>query len=359
MLQGFFQDKRVLVTGACGVKGAWLCWYLLEAGAQVIGVDRDEPDEGVFAATSLGDRIRLYRADVRDGAALAAIATEERVDGAVHLAAIALVGAAREQPQLTYATNVLGTANFLEAVRQTGIERAVVVTTDKVYRSKGGEPWVEDDRLVASGPYAVSKACADLIAQDYFRSYLEVDGKALGIARAGNVLAPGDMNDGRVFVDIAKALARGEPPVILNPAFTRPYTWVGDIAAGYLWLLANVQRPEVNGQAFNFGPQEQRGIPNGELADRICERWGAGVSWQRGRPRDEPFEHQSLDCTRARERLGWQAAYSLDESLAELVAWYKAYFAGGRADGGMRELTIAAIRRHVARARELGMAWAE
>lgn len=356
MFDNFYADRKVLVTGAAGVKGAWLCWYLLEAGAQVIGVDCCRlPLEGVFAATGLDERLTMYVLDVRNASALQTLMASEGVQAAIHLAAMAIVGEAQQQPLQAYSINIMGTAAFLEALRHSDVDQAVVVTTDKVYAPSGGRPWREDDPLFASGPYAVSKACADVIARDFAARYLAPAGKSVAVARAGNVLAGGDMHRGRIFVDIALALSRGEPPVILNPAFTRPYTWVGDTVAGYLWLLARAGAEGVGGEAFNFGPLEPEGIPNGELATRMCELWGGGVAWQRGQPRDEPFERQSLDCTKAWERLGWRAAYPLDQSLRELVAWYRSV----GEDADMREVTLTAIRRHVAAAREQGLAWAK
>ncbi|MFQ6132363.1 MAG: NAD-dependent epimerase/dehydratase family protein [Armatimonadota bacterium] len=355
MFNDFYVDRKVLVTGAAGVKGSWLCWYLLEAGAEVVGVDCCAQPHGVFEATGLDERIQRHVLDVRDATALRELMAGEHIEAGVHLAAVAIVAEAHARPLRAYSVNVAGTAGFLEAFRQSAAERAVVITTDKVYAPKGGRPWVEDDPLFASGPYAVSKACADAIARDYAASYLAPAGKSLAVARAGNVLAGGDFHEGRIFVDIAQALGRGEEPVILNPAFTRPYTWVGDVVAGYLWLLAKADADGIRGQALNFGPLEPEGIPNGDLATKMCELWGGAKSWRRGRPRDEPFELQSLDCGRALDRLGWQAAYTLDDALRELVAWYKAYFAGQH----MRDLTLDMVRRHVLAARDRGLAWAE
>ena len=361
MYDSFFEGKTVLVTGLGGAKGAWLGWYLLEAGAaRIIGIDNAQTLSGTcFEASGLGDdeRVCLLRQDVRDLEGLRSVVREHQVTAAVHLGAMAIVGECKEQPLESYSTNVLGTATFLEAVRTTDLERAVVVTTDKVYRDKGGEPWVEDDPLVATGPYAVSKACADFIAQDYFGAYLRDAGKHLAIGRAGNVLVPGDHHDGRIFVDVAHALAKDEPPIIMNPAFTRPYTFVGDTVSGYLSLLAQCERPQVDGEAFNFGPREVMGVPNGDLATRMCELWGSDIAWERGRERDEPFEYQSLDWSKAERVLGWRPAYELDESLASVVEWYKAQ-AEHPGEGELRGLTLEIVRRHIASARQEDIAWA-
>ncbi len=361
MFGGFFEGKSVLVTGLSGAKGTWLGWYLLEAGAaKVVGVDTAADLESTcFAQCGLMDeeRVTLHRQDVRIPDALVEVVQAENIDVGLHLAAMAIVGECKESPLQTYSVNALGTAAFLETVWRSDIERAVVVTTDKVYRDKGGEPWSEDDCLVAIGPYAVSKACADIIAQDYYRMYLRTAGKHFAIARAGNVLVPGDHHEGRIFVDVAHALAKGEPPIILNPAFTRPYTFVGDTVSGYLHLLSQSDQSGVDGEAFNFGPVETRGIPNGELATQMCDLWGSGVMWDRGRARDEPFQHQSLDCSKAKRLLEWEAAFRIDQSLDALVQWYKAQ-AEGADKMTLRELTLEIIRRHTATAREQGIRWA-
>ncbi len=362
MFGGYFANRVVLVTGLAGAKGTWLGWYLLEAGAaRVIGLDHATDLSGTCCEASglAGDeRVTLVHGDVRDVEALTRLVAEEEVSAALHLAAMAIVGECRERPLETYLNNTAGTACFLEAVRQSGLERAVVVTTDKVYRDRGGEPWVEDHDLVATGPYAVSKACADFIARDYFLSYLCPAGQHLAIARAGNVLVPGDHHAGRIFVDVALALARGAAPVILNPAFTRPYTFVGDTLSGYLSLLARCHTPGVDGEAFNFGPREVTGVPNGELATKMCEQWGGDITWRRGSERDEPFQYQSLDWSKAAQRLDWQPTYDLDAGLREVVQWYQAH-ARHPGAGELRALTTDTVRRHVAAAREQGRGWAD
>jgi len=361
MFGGFFEGKRILVTGLTGAKGTWLGWYLLQAGAaQIVGVDTATELEGTcFVASGLAgdERVQLHAVDVRDQGGLETLLRQEDVSAALHLAAMAIVGECKQSPMQTYSVNALGTASFLEAVWKAPVERAVVVTTDKVYRDKNGQPWCETDPLVASGPYAVSKACADLISQDYYEMYLRTAGKRLAIARAGNVLVPGDHHEGRLFVDVAHALAKGEPPVIMNPAYTRPYTFVGDTVSGYLALLAQCHRDGVDGEAFNFGPRETLGVSNGDIATRMCQLWGSGVSWTRGQPRDEPFEHQSLDCAKAERLLGWKGAYSLEQSLVALVSWYKAQAEGVDADD-LRSLTVAIARQHYTAAREQGLPWA-
>ncbi len=362
MFGDYFAGKRVLVSGLCGAKGAWLGWYLLEAGvSEIIGVDNaDRPAGTCYWASGLDedDRVRLHHLDIRDTEGLGRLLVDLRPDAVAHLAAMAIVGECAHEPLRTYSNNVLGTASVLEAVRHSDVDRVLVVTTDKVYRDKQGAAWAEDDPLFATGPYAVSKACADVLARDYWSGYLRPVGKHLAVGRAGNVLAPGDHHDGRIFVDVARSLGRGEPPVILNPLFSRPYTFIGDVISGYLSLLARCDRESIDGSAFNFGPPEPNGVPNGELAAIMCRMWGTDVQWRPGSARPEPFEHQSLDCSRARDLLHWRPAYDLNTALRQVVDWYQAELSRP-GPGAMRQETLHAVREHVSAARSQGIEWAQ
>ncbi|MCI0719376.1 MAG: GDP-mannose 4,6-dehydratase [Acidobacteria bacterium] len=365
MFGGFFEGKKILVTGVAGVKGSWLALALLEAGGEVIGLDIKSPEaDSNFSAAGLGEKISFVQGDVTDLSLLQNLM--RGVDGVFHLAALALVGDARQRPLETYCANTLGTAAVLEAIRLSdSVKYAVFVTTDKVYKSKGDEVWVETDPLVATGPYPVSKACAEYIIADYYRSYLRPAGKRIGVGRAGNVIIGGDFNSsrrtggaGRIFVDCVEALMEGLAPEIFTPKFTRPYTYGLDILAGYMSLMSQLDCEDVDGEAFNFGPHEQYGIENALLASEICELWGNGVTWQSGTPRDEPFEKQSLSWEKARERLGWQPAYTLSEALRATVRWYREWAERGKAagEGGMYEFNRALIAEHLAAVHELGVA---
>ena len=371
MFGGFFRDKSVLVTGVAGVKGSWLALELLDAGSRVVGVDNRRPEpESNFAAAGLGKKTSFVQGDITDLSLMTALMKD--VDCVFHLAAIALVGEARRNPLETYRSNTFGAASVLEAMRLTDrVKHAVFVTTDKVYKSKAGELWTETDPLGATEPYPVSKACAEFIIADYVRAYLRPAGKRVGVGRAGNVVIGGDFNSsrktngaGRIFVDCFDALMRGEPPVIFKPHFTRPYTYGLDILSGYMALMSGLDGEGVNGEAFNFGPHEQYGVENALIATQICELWGGGIMWRKSGPeadRIEPFEKQSLAWDKARERLGWQPAFALPESLRDTTRWYKEWADRGRArgEGGMFEFSRSLIHEHQAAARRLGIAWAQ
>jgi len=366
MFENFYCGKRFLVTGVSGVKGTWLSLALLKAGAEVIGVDNRQPDaESNFIASGLRERITYVPGDVADLELMSELVS--KVDGVFHLAAVVLVGEALRMPLETYRSNALGVVTVLEALRLASTpKRAVLVTTDKVYRPKSGQPWVETDPLGATGAYAVSKACAEFIIEDYYRSYLKRAGTHIGIARAGNVLIGGDLHSsartggtGRIFVDCFEALMQRQQPEIFSPTYTRPYTYGLDILSGYMTLMAQLGCPGVAGEAFNFGPHEQQGVSNALLATKICELWGGEIMWRRGNPREEPFEYQALSCEKSRERLRWLPALTLYESLDATTRWYKEWAKRDlRNEGSMYEFNHALLEEHRVAAEHLGIAWA-
>ena len=368
MFDNYFDGKRVLVTGASGVKGTWLTLMLLLAGAIVTGLDKQLAAlRSNFTATGLGGRIRFVHGDVRDLALVHRLV--EEADCVFHLAAEAIVGETVRNPLEAYSSNTLGTATMLEALRLAAApKRTVFITTDKVYREKpAGELWSESDELGATGPYAVSKACAELVIRDYNRCYLANSETKIAVARAGNVVVGGDFHGsssthggGRIFVDCYEALTEGRAPEIFRPTFTRPYTYGLDILSGYMTLMSRLDRKEVAGEAFNFGPYEQFGVSNGLLATKICDLWGSGVMWKGGAPREEPFEYQSLRTEKSRQRLGWQPAFTLYEALRATTSWYRAWAELGTkvTEGCMYDLNCSLIAEHRAAAARLGVEWA-
>ena len=373
MFNDFFVGKRMLVTGVAGVKGTWLALLLLEAGSQVVGVDIRQPEaDSNFVASNLHERIQFFQGDINDLALMQRLLGE--VDGVFNLAAITLVAEARRNPLETYRSNTMGVATLLEALRSSpNCKHAVFVTTDKVYKPKGGEVWFEEDTLFASDPYPVSKACAEEIIADYVRTYFgaQQTGKGrirIAVGRAGNVLLGGDpyssrrtQGAGHLHVDCFEALAEGRPPELYTPAFTRPYTYGLDILTGYMALMSRLDQPEVASQAFNFGPHERYGIANGVIASKICELWGSGIEWQSTQTRAEPFEKQSLDWSKAQQRLGWQPAFTIDQTLQALTQWYQAWAADGMRlqAGSMATLNQSLITAHRQIASEKAIEWAK
>lgn len=368
MFDGYFEGKRVLVTGVAGVKGTWLGLMLLRAGAVITGLDRRQPETNTnFSAAGLDGRIRFVHDDVRNLRVVQTLVDES--DCVFHLAAEALVGEALLRPLEAYSSNTLGTATVLEALRlSTSPKRAVFVTTDKVYRPKGGDRWRESDELGASGPYAVSKACAEWVIRDYIGTYFRNNGLLVAVGRAGNVVVGGDLHSsranpgaGRIFVDCYESLAAGCEPEVFRPDFTRPYTYGLDILSGYMSLMSRLDSAGVAGDAFNFGPYEQFGISNALLATKICDLWASGVFWKSGAPREEPFDYQSLSTEKSRKLLGWRPAFTLYEALSATTTWYKAWAQLGSnvTRGCMYELDCSLIDQHRAAAARLNIDWAQ
>lgn len=368
MFDGFFNGKRVLITGVAGVKGTWLAQQLVELGSTVVGLDVRQPEaDSNFVASDLLNRIAFTQGDVTDLPLLQQLM--DGVDCVFHLAAISLVGEARRNPLETYRSNTLGTASVLEGIRLSDSVRwAVFVTTDKVYRSKGGDVWVETDPLFATEPYPISKACAEQIVADYYRNYLRTAGKRIGVARAGNVLLGGDpyssrrmRGAGHLHVDCFEALIDGRPPELYTPKFTRPYTYGLDTLSGYMTLMSKLDQDGIDGEAFNFGPHERFGVENGLVATKICQIWGSGIQWQSTKPRVEPFEKQALNWDKARQRLGWQPAYTIYEALSDIAQWYRAWVERGRSaqPGSMMDVNRALIQAHQQAAHHMGIGWAQ
>ncbi len=334
LFKGCFEGKRVLITGAAGVKGSWLTLLLNEAGATTIGLDvRDPTADSAFTTMGLGEHTTLVRGDVTDLPLVQSLVRQ--ADTVFHLAAQALVGLANRYPMETYRSNTLGTITLLEALRLASKPvDLVVVSTDKVYKPRNDndhdEPWTEADPLFASGSYAVSKACAEQVCWDYHHRYLAPTGVRSAVARAGNVIIGGDTytsrstgGAGRLFVDCYDALIHGRTPKIHNPGQVRPYTYGLDVLCGYSCLAASLSRPSVVGKAFNFGPPDYRGTDNATLATGICRSWGNNQGWAPGEPRDEPHVFQRLSLDRAQKLLAWRPIYSIDRAIDDTTLWYR------------------------------------
>ena len=357
MYNNFYHDKTVLVTGIAGFKGTWMAIALLDAGVkEIIGLDKERRPRSNFAVSGLDQVVTFVQGDIRDAALVLRLLTEYQVDVVFHLAAQPIVKIAFRNPMETISSNILGTATVLEAVRQVGVvERCVVATSDKAYFDKGGALYTEDDRLQGTDIYSASKSAADILTTSWTQNYFQSSGIHCGIVRCGNIIGGGDWSPGRIVVDSVTALADGRSPDIHNPVMVRDYFYVLDSISGYLSLGAALDQEGVSGEGFNFGPHEHD-IQNADLATRLCTLWGDGVTWRHSPP-PEPFPEipkQTLSWEKAKNRLDWAPAYTLEEALQDTAAWYKGWFANDPLD----ELNIDLLRRHRDRARGLGLAWA-
>jgi CDP-glucose 4,6-dehydratase len=320
-----YRGRRVLVTGLTGFKGVWLGLWLQRLGAEVSGLALT-PDEAMLRGwPGLLNRLRCTLADVRDPAAVKAVFDAARPDIVFHLAAQPLVRLSYSQPVETFATNVLGTAHVLDAVRQCPTPPAVVnVTSDKCYENR---EWVwgyrEDEAMGGHDPYSASKGCAELVASAYRRSY----GLKLASGRAGNVIGGGDWAADRLVPDMVRAVLAGKPLVLRRPSSIRPWQHVLEPLSGYLALgarLLNGDESAVGG--WNFGPAELHPLTVRQVADLLVTHWGQGAVEEQVDPAGPHEAHfLRLDSSKAAAELGWRALLTPDERIGWTVDWYKAW----------------------------------
>jgi CDP-glucose 4,6-dehydratase len=368
----FWRRRRVLVTGHTGFKGAWLSLWLQALGAEVTGLARGVPTSpSLYELADVGAHMRELDGDVRDVAAVQAALGEAQPEVVLHLAAQPMVRRSLRDPALTYAVNVMGTVNVLEAVHRQprSVLAVVVVTSDKCYENSDAvsRRFVEDDPLGGSDPYSSSKACAELVARAYARSFFAgADGPRLGTARAGNVIGGGDWGEDRLVPDAVRAVDAGVPLLVRNPAAVRPWQHVLSPLGGYLRLAevlaqpggvvapsgAAVARPGAAGEAparpddaataWNFGPAQDDVRPVSWIVQRLAELWRGELSWRVDAGENPPEAgHLALDSSAAERALGWRPACSLQDALALVVAWHRAH----RGGEDMRRVSLEQIAR--------------
>ena len=330
---GFWRGKRVFLTGHTGFKGGWLSLWLQQLGARVQGYAlAPEGEHSLFEAARVPDGMASTLADIRDLGALQMALSEFQPEIVIHMAAQPLVRQSYVDPVETYATNVMGTVNLLEAVRRAPGVRAVVnVTTDKCYENDDrASGYAEGEPMGGHDPYSSSKGCAELVTSAYRRSFFAGGATAVATARAGNVIGGGDWASDRLVPDILRAFERGEPVVIRNPNATRPWQHVLEPLGGYLVLA---QRLWHDGAAFaegwNFGPRDEDARPVQWIVEQLADRWGQGARWQLdGGPHPHEARFLKLDIAKARMRLGWEPRWHLADALQRIVAWQHAWLAG-------------------------------
>lgn len=349
-----FNGKRVLLTGHTGFKGGWLALWLERLGAQVRGISlAPDTQPALFDLAGVGDACDSRYADINDPAALADAAADFAPELVIHMAAQAIVRDSYDQPVLTFATNVTGTANVLEVARSSPALRGViVVTSDKCYENNEWDwGYREIDPLGGSDPYSASKACTELVAQAYRRSYFAAPGgPQLASVRAGNVIGGGDWAAHRLIPDIVRATTLGEQVVIRNPASVRPWQHVMEPLAGYLTVGARLLGRDADAAAgaWNFGPDNDATLPVGQICRNFARAWGDGAPrFAFGSNPDAPHEAGllRLDSTKARLRLGWRPRLTIDDALRLSADWYRTHAAGG----DMRALTLSQIAEYEAR----------
>lgn len=330
----FWQGKTVFITGHTGFKGAWLSLWLQKLGAKVVGFALQPPTvPNLYESAGVGrDMISIY-GDVRDEAQVFEALAQHRPDIIFHLAAQSLVRKSYLDPLETLSTNIMGTANVLNAVKRMGDNVTpkvlVNITTDKCYENK---EWLwgyrETDTLGGYDPYSCSKACSELVTAAFRNSFFANKGIAIATARAGNVIGGGDWAEDRIVPDSIRALNRAEPIVVRNPHAIRPWQHVLEPLGGYLLLARKLwEHGSKLAEGWNFGPREEDATTVSAMTGMLCELWGNGASWQAaGSAGVHEAQFLKLDCSKARHRLAWQQRWTLRDTMKKTVEWYKAYY---------------------------------
>ena len=345
-----YRGRSVLVTGHTGFKGSWLALWLQQLGARVTGYALPPPTSpSHFALARVADGMTAaYEADIRDRTTLRKALQTSTPDVIFHLAAQALVRTSYQQPFETFEVNAMGTAAVLDVVREWCQPCAVVVvTSDKCYENRDqGVGYREEDPMGGHDPYSASKSAAEIVTASYRRSFfapeqLAQHGVKLASARAGNVIGGGDWATDRIVTDIVGHLMRQQPVPVRNPQAVRPWQHVLEPLSGYLTLGARLlePRPASYCSAWNFGPDIAGCIPVQELVERFCQAWGNG-SWRNAAAPGQPHEAHILRLCidKARIELGWQPRWSLAETVARTVDWYRQCAAKAGTD--MRETSL-------------------
>lgn len=340
----FYKGKKVFVTGHTGFKGSWLCKMLSNAGALVTGYSLEPPTTpSLFEIAEIAHDIHSVIDDIRDYAVLKKAFDEVQPEIVLHLAAQPIVRDSYKDPVYTYETNVMGTVNILECVRNTSCVKSFLnVTTDKVYLNKEWDwGYRENEELDGYDPYSNSKSCSELVTHSYKRSFFtDKDGQSIvpiSTVRAGNVIGGGDFANDRIIPDSICAALKHEDIVVRNPFSIRPYQHV--LEPLYVYLVIAMKQYEDNKYAdyYNVGPDDVDCFQTGTLVDLFCHKWNEAicgesiepVKWINkydGGPHETNF--LKLDCSKLKSTFGWSPRWNLDEAMDKIVEWSKCWLSG-------------------------------
>jgi CDP-glucose 4,6-dehydratase len=325
-----YRGKRVLVTGHTGFKGSWLSLWLNQLGAKVVGISlAPETKPNHWNLLGIKSNFQHHELDIRQAEQVSRVLKATQPEVVFHLAAQPFVRRSYRDPLETWSTNVMGTANVLEACRQNRSVRAILaVTTDKCYEN---EEWAwgyrETDRLGGRDPYSASKAGSELVASSYRRAFFNTDGAALlATARAGNVIGGGDWSEDRLIPDLVRALAAQQSLEIRSPNATRPWQHVLESLSGYLLLGQKLIEGNKNFEgAWNFGPERNGNRTVGDVLSELHTHWPEMQWHQTMAPQPHEANLLYLDSAKAHNQLGWQPVWNLDTTLEKTADWYRAF----------------------------------
>jgi CDP-glucose 4,6-dehydratase len=322
-----WKRRRVFVTGCTGLVGGWLTEWLVNAGADVVGLVRDRVPASRFYAPGALSRVTTVHGDLEDYALLERALNEYEIEVVFHLGAQTIVGTANRNPLSTFSANIQGSWNLLEAARRSARVKAfVMASSDKAYGTHAVLPYTEEAPLIGRHPYDVSKSCADLIAQSYWATYR----LPVAITRCGNFYGGGDLNFNRIVPGTIRSLLDGQAPIIRSDGtLIRDYFYVKDGVGAYLATADALLAGDAGGEAYNFSNETQ--VTVRDLVDLICRVMGE-TSREPVVLNDAPHEipHQYLSAAKARQRLGWAPTYTLEQGLVETAAWYRRFFEESR-----------------------------
>ncbi|PLZ00559.1 CDP-glucose 4,6-dehydratase [Burkholderia sp. WAC0059] len=347
---GFWQGRRVFLTGHTGFKGGWTSLWLASMGAKVAGYALQPATQpNLFEAADVGGIVEQnHFADIRDYEHLASAMSGFKPDIVIHMAAQPLVRYSYLSPVETYATNVMGTVHVLEAIRRCDTVRAaVMVTSDKCYQNNEW-PWGyrENEPMGGYDPYSNSKGCAELVTSAYRQSFFPAEryadhGVAVASGRAGNVIGGGDWSEDRLIPDAIRAFQANAPLLIRNPGATRPWQHVLEPVSGYLVLAQalSTQGTAFNG-GWNFGPGDDDARSVRDVVELVIEKWGDKARWQQdGAEQPHEANFLKLDCSKAKQQLGWTPKWNLPTAIQATVAWHREK----ACDNDMRQFSLEQI----------------
>ncbi len=326
----FYKDKTVLVTGHTGFKGTWLSKMLIGYGARVIGYSLEPPtDPNLFSLSGIEKEMISVIGDIRDYDKLKNIFDKYKPEIVFHLAAQPIVRESYKDPRYTYETNVIGTVNILECIRNCSFVKSFLnVTTDKVYFNdeRPNHAFKEDEPLDGYDPYSNSKSCSELVTHSYKKSFF-IEGRcAISTARAGNVIGGGDFAKDRIIPDCVRAIQKDEKIIVRNPYSTRPYQHVLEPLFIYLLIVEKQYNDRKYEGYYNVGPDDCDCVNTGELVSKLCKAWGNGLEWinkHDGGPHEA--DYLKLDNSGIKKVFGWQPRWHIDEVIQKIVDWTRVY----------------------------------
>ena len=329
-MKKFFKNKNVLITGHTGFKGSWLSEILTNWKANVSGFSLTPPTEpNLFSLLKLDSRMDSKIGDIRNLKELENIFNEVNPEIVIHMAAQPLVRESYENPHFTYETNVMGTVNICECIRNSdNVKSFLNVTTDKVYENKEKqEGYKEDEKLSGFDPYSNSKSCSEIITHSYNNSFFKEMNIATSTARAGNVIGGGDFAKDRIIPDCVKSALSNQDIIIRNPHSIRPYQHVLEPLNVYLTIVKKQYENTNYSGYYNVGPDDEDCISTGKLATLFCDKWGNDIKWINKSEMNAPHEANflKLNTSKIKETFNWKSKWNIDKAVEKTVEWTKHY----------------------------------